>query len=48
MPGKGQPADLEVGLCFLYLRNVQGYVWNHKRVDRIYCELELNLRIKPK
>jgi putative transposase len=36
------------GLCFLYLRNVQGYRWNHKRVYRISCELELNLRIKPK
>jgi len=36
------------GLCFLYLRNVKGYVWNHKRVYRIYRELELNLRIKPK
>ena len=35
-------------LCFLYLRNVQGYGWNHKRVYRIYRELELNLRIKPK
>ncbi len=32
---------------FLYLRNVQGYGWNYKRVYRIYCELELNLRIKP-
>jgi len=36
------------GLCFLYLRNVQGFPWNHKRVYRIYRELELNLRIKPK
>ena len=36
------------GLCFLYLRNVQAYAWNHKRVYRIYRELELNLRIKPK
>ncbi len=36
------------GLCFLYLRNVKGYLWNHKRVYRIYKELELNLRIKPK
>jgi putative transposase len=35
------------GLCFLYLRNVKGYPWNHKRVYRIYRELELNLRIKP-
>ncbi|MCK1785061.1 IS3 family transposase [Pseudomonas sp. TNT11] len=36
------------GLCFLYLRNVKGYGWNHKRVYRIYRELELNLRIKPR
>lgn len=36
------------GLCFLYLRNVQGFAWNHKRVYRIYRELELNLRIKPR
>jgi len=36
------------GLCFLYLRNVKGFGWNHKRVYRIYRELELNLRIKPK
>jgi len=36
------------GLCFLYLRNVKGYGWNHKRVYRLYRELELNLRIKPK
>ena len=36
------------GLCFLYLRNVKGFLWNHKRVYRLYRELELNLRIKPK
>lgn len=27
---------------------MKGYQWNHKRVYRIYKELELNLRIKPK
>jgi len=36
------------GLCFLYLRNVKGFKWNHKRVYRIYRALELNLRIKPR
>ena len=36
------------GLCFLYLRNVKGFAWNHKRVYRIYRLLELNLRIKPR
>ena len=35
-------------LCFFYLRNMKGFGWNHKRVYRIYCELALNLRIKPK
>jgi putative transposase len=36
------------GLCYLYLRNVKGFKWNHKRVYRIYKNLELNLRIKPR
>ena len=35
------------GLMFSWLRR-QGYTWNHKRVYKIYCELALNLRIKPK
>lgn len=34
------------GLCFLTLRNIMGLPYNHKRVYRIYCELELSLRIK--
>jgi len=36
------------GLCYFFLRNVKGKGWNHKRIYRIYRELELNLRIKPK
>ncbi len=31
----------------LHLRNVQSKSWNHKRVYCVYCELKLNLRIKP-
>jgi putative transposase len=42
------PKTWGFGLCFLHLRNVKGHPWNHKRVYRIYCELELNLRIKPR
>lgn len=47
-PADAQPAQLGLRAVFPDLRNVKGYRWNHKRVYRIYRELELNLRIKPK
>ena len=37
-----------LGFCYLYLRNVKNYTWNHKRIYRIYKDLELNLRIKTR
>ena len=40
-----QNTDWGFGLCFSYLHHVENYSWNHKR---IYCELALNLRIKPR
>jgi hypothetical protein len=38
----------EFGLMYLHFRNQQGAPWNHQRVIRSYCEMELNLQIKPK
>ena len=43
-----EESDWGFGLCFDYLRNEKGFSWNHKRVYRIYCELALNLRIRPR
>ena len=36
------------GLCYLYLQNVTHFAWHHKRVYRIYRDLERNLRITPR
>lgn len=33
---------------YLYLRKVNNLKWNHKRINRIYQELELNLLNKPR
>ena len=44
----GNQRNWGFGLCYLYLRNFKGFGSNHKRVYRIYRELKLNLRIKPK
>ena len=35
------------GLCFLSFLNIKGLTWN-QRVYRIYRELELKVRIKPR
>ena len=36
---------MEIWVVLFYLRNVQKLTFNHKRVYRIYRELELNPRI---
>ena len=36
------------GLYFDFLRKTKGHNWNHKRLYRLYRELELSLRLKPK
>jgi putative transposase len=44
-------AEAKPGLGFWKLHRrlrKRGYEWNHKRVHRVYCELKLNLRRRPK
>ena len=36
------------GLCFIYLRNIKGYGWNHKRVYRLYKNANLAVRRRKK
>ena len=35
-------------VLYLYLRDAEGYCWDHKRIHRTYPDLALNLRIKPR
>jgi putative transposase len=35
------------GKMLAYLKRA-GHGWNHKRIRRVYCELRLNLRVKPR
>lgn len=39
--------SIRVACAAFMIRNERGFSWNHKRIYRIYKELELNLRIKP-
>jgi len=40
--------NVSIRVACYFLRKTKGHNWNHKRLYRLYRELELSLRLKPK